>query len=642
MGEAELYAGGRREADDVTNLNQINSQRQLLRVFGGLNEGYACSEAELSREKNFSSRGYPALETRKPRRKVRQATGMNGMYHLNGLLTVEGTTLRYAPDDGSDTVELKDALTDSEKKMVGMGTKVLIWPDKMSFDTAAGTLSALGSGWQQGGKSLTVTPCDAAGVVYTPNKFGATEPESPKNGDVWLKQAEDAPWSYRDALKLYSTAGGWQNILLNYCRVTCEGLGEAFKAGDTVTLTGIPGVVKNAYSADFGGDVVVDDVAGDSVILSIAPDIESVLYYGTCVVTGQSVVWTAMDGKTTQTFDGPFPDVTAQRRVPDLDWLTEHNNRVWGCSSTENVIYACKLGDATNWFSYRGTAADSYAVTVGSDGAFTGAATCMGYALFFKENTLHKLYGSKPSDFQLSSLRCRGVAKGAARSLCVINETLYYLSPDGVMAWDGSIPTKVSTALDPARLRNVKSALGGALDGRYYLHLVRGSGEAQAVRLLVYDTERGLWQEEDVCSYEMAGSGGQLYLWDGKAIWAADADREENWQQAGGIEDGVSFELVSGDIGLDGPEELYLSRLTLRLEAEVKSRIEVAVSYDSGAWETLAQLTADGRRCFDVPFVPRRCGSLRLRLKGRGQLTLRSLTRTSAAAKGGILAQEVN
>lgn len=201
---------------------------------------------------------------------------------------------------------------------------------------------------------------------------------------------------------------------------------------------------------------------------------------------------------------------------------------------------------------------------------------------------------------------------------------------------------KVSTALDPARLRNVKSALGGALDGRYYLHLVRGSGEAQAVRLLVYDTERGLWQEEDVCSYEMAGSGGQLYLWDGKAIWAADADREENWQQAGGIEDGVSFELVSGDIGLDSPEELYLSRLTLRLEAEVKSRIEVAVSYDSGAWETLAQLTADGRRCFDVPFVPRRCGSLRFRLKGRGQLTLRSLTRTSAAAKGGILAQEVN
>ena len=93
MGEAKLYAGMRREADDVTNMNQINSQRQLLRVFGGLNEGYACSEAELSEEKNFSSRGYPALATRKLRRKVREAAGLNGMYHLTGLLTVEGTTL---------------------------------------------------------------------------------------------------------------------------------------------------------------------------------------------------------------------------------------------------------------------------------------------------------------------------------------------------------------------------------------------------------------------------------------------------------------------------------------------------------------------------------------------------------------------
>lgn len=614
-----------------TSLNQINSQRQLLRAFGGLNEGYACSEAELSKEKNFSSRGYPALETRKPRRKVRQATGMNGMYHLNGLLTVEGTTLRYAPDDGGDAVELENALTDGEKKMVGMGTKVLIWPDKMSFDTAAGTLSALGSGWQQGGKSLTVTPCDAAGVVYTPNKFGATEPESPKNGDVWLKQAEDAPWSYRDALKLYSTAGGWQNILLNYCRVTCEGLGKAFKAGDTVTLTGIPSVVKNAYSADFGGDVVVDDVAGDSVILSIAPDIESVLYYGTCVVTGQSVVWTAMDGKTTQTFDGPFPDVTAQRRVPDLDWLTEHNNRVWGCSSTENVIYACKLGDATNWFSYRGTAADSYAVTVGSDGPFTGAATCMGYALFFKENTLHKLYGSKPSDFQLSSLRCRGVARNAARSLCVLNETLYYLSPDGVMAWDGSIPAKVSAALDAGRLANVKQAVGGALDGRYYLHVSREN----EVRLLVYDTERGLWHEEDVCSFEMASTGGQLYLWDGRALWAADPSREAAGQRSEGTEQGVEFALTTGDLGLDSPEERYLSRLTLRLDAACRSRVTVEVSYDGGPWENAAALTVEGpRRNCDLHLVPRRCASLRLRLWGYGQITLRSLAKTFSGAKG--------
>ena len=553
----------------LSNRNGLKNTRNMLRVFGGLNETYSCTEAEYSAGINFSARNFPALSTRLPRRKLREEADLNGMYHLNGLLTVCGRDLVYTPDDTDEMeVTLKDAVENSKKTLVGIGTKILIFPDKLAFDTASRKVSALGAVWSGKNTSVEFAPCDAEGKVYEVSGCGPAEPDKPTDGQLFLRVEDpEKPWSSESTLEVYSEASGnWSAVVLDYCRISAKGVGTDFAAEDTVTLTG--------SAAEQAGQ------------------------------------WNELDGSVSREFVSAEV-VELERRVPDMDYLTECDNRVWGCSNKENVIYACKLGDPTNWFSYRGIAADSYAVTVGSDGAFTGAATCMGYALFFKENTLHKLYGSKPSDFQLSSLRCRGVAKGAARSLCVINETLYYLSPDGVMAWDGSIPTKVSTALDPARLRNVKSALGGALDGRYYLHLVRGSGEAQAVRLLVYDTERGLWQEEDVCSYEMAGSGGQLYLWDGKAIWAADADREENWQQAGGIEDGVSFELVSGNIGLDSPEELYLSRLTLR-------------------------------RCFDVPFVPRRCGSLRFRLKGRGQLTLRSLTRTSAAAKGGILAQEVN
>ena len=625
----------------LSNRNGLKNTRNMLRVFGGLNETYSCTEAEYSVGINFSARNFPALSTRLPRRKLREEAGLNGMYHLNGLLTVCGRDLVYTPDDRDEMeVTLKDAVENGKKTLVGIGTKILIFPDKLAFDTDSRKVSALGAVWSGKNASVEFAPCDAEGKVYEVSGCGPAEPDKPTDGQLFLRVEDpEKPWSSESTLEVYSEASGnWSAVVLDYCRISAKGVGTDFAAEDTVTLTGSAAEQAGQWN-ELDGDRIVYDAGADALRVKADPGGE--WFYGRLTRTGAAVRWVSLDGSVSREFVSAEV-VELERRVPDMDYLTECDNRVWGCSNKENVIYACKLGDPTNWFSYRGIAADSYAVTVGSDGAFTGAATCMGYALFFKENTLHKLYGSKPSDFQLSSLRCRGVAKGAARSLCVINETLYYLSPDGVMAWDGSIPTKVSTALDPARLRNVKSALGGALDGRYYLHLVRGSGEAQAVRLLVYDTERGLWQEEDVCSYEMAGSGGQLYLWDGKAIWAADADREENWQQAGGIEDGVSFELVSGNIGLDSPEELYLSRLTLRLEAEVKSRIEVAVSYDSGAWETLAQLTADGRRCFDVPFVPRRCGSLRFRLKGRGQLTLRSLTRTSAAAKGGILAQEVN
>ena len=437
---------------------------------------------------------------------------------------------------------------------------------------------------------------------------------------------------------MYSAASGsWSAIPLDFCRITAAGAGTLFAQWDTITLRGTAAEQAGQWK-ELDGDRIVYETTENG--LRVQADPGGDYFYGTLVQGADAALWTSLDGKVTRSFAAEEL-VQLERRVPDLEFVTECDNRIWGCSSRENVIYACRLGDPTNWFSYRGIAADSYAVTVGSDGAFTGAATCMGYALFFKENTLHKLYGSKPSDFQLTSLRCRGVAKNASRSLCVLNETLYYLSPDGVMAWDGSIPTKVSVALDASRLANVQNAVGGALDGRYYLHISRAAETAQEARLLVYDTERGLWQEENVCSYGMASTGGQLYLWDGQALWAADPSREADWQNTEGVEEQVSFALVTGDIGVDGTEQRYLSRLTLRLDAGCASTVEAAVSYDGGPWETVASLRAEEkRRSYDLAFVPRRHSTLRLRLQGRGQITLRSLIRTLAAARGGIVRDE--
>ena len=59
------------------------------------------------------------------------------------------------------------------------------------------------------------------------------------------------------------------------------------------------------------------------------------------------------------------------------------------------------------------------------------------------------------------------------------------------------------------------------------------------------------------------------------------------------------------------------------------------VSYDGGPWENAAALTVEGpRRNCDLHLVPRRCASLRLRLWGYGQITLRSLAKTFQRGKG--------
>ena len=617
----------------LTDKSGIQNSRTMLRAFGGLNETYGCTEAEYSAGVNFSARNFPALSTRLLRRRVADMPNLNGAYHLNGMMYVRGCDITYTNDDSGMTFERKNAVADSKKTMVGIGTKIIILPDNIAYDTADNSVSSLGAKWSGEGVTVEITPCDGDGKTYTVQGWGKTEPENPADGTVFLKTENTAlPWSSASVLEVYSTeSGNWSTVQLDYCLVKAQGIGKSFCEGDTVTISESAAVLMEQY-ADFDGDRIV--YAADENSLRIKAGDGGERFYGTVTQDGDYAVWQSIDGTQSRRYsaDEVF---AAERRIPHLDFVAECDNRLWGCSSRENVIYACKLGDPTNWFSYRGIAADSYAVTVGSDGAFTGAASCMGYALFFKENAVHKLYGTKPSDFTVSCVHCRGVAKNASQSLCVINETLYYLSPEGVMAWDGSLPEKVSGALDGAKLCGVQKAAGAHLDGRYYLYIQRSNKS----RLLCYDTERGLWSEEDAFCTDMISTGRQVYFWDGTALWAADGSREGGET---GLEQAVKFELATGDIGLDSIDDKYASRLTLRLDADCGSRVELSVSYDGKPWETVRTFNAEKKcRCYDVQFVPRRHNTMRLKLSGEGQITIRSAAKTMAAAKGKILGEAV-
>ena len=225
----------------LANRTKLSNSRTQIRAFGGLNETYACSEAEYSAGVNFSSRDFPALSTRKPRRRLRTLTDLNGMYHLNGLLTVCGTDLIYTPDAAdAEPVTCPDAVTNDEKTLVGIGTKILIFPDKLAFDTAAGTVTALGALWKASGQSVEFAPCDAAGKTYTADSYGLDEPESPADGQIFLKVEDpEHPWRADGTLEVYSAASGsWSAIPLDFCRITAAGAGTLFAQWDTITLRG--------------------------------------------------------------------------------------------------------------------------------------------------------------------------------------------------------------------------------------------------------------------------------------------------------------------------------------------------------------------------------------------------------------------
>ena len=80
-------------------LPALKNSRRQMRVFGGLNETFGCTEAEYGAERNFSSRDFPALSTRVPRRRLRGEAEKTGIEALPVFCGVGGGTTR---DQGAD------------------------------------------------------------------------------------------------------------------------------------------------------------------------------------------------------------------------------------------------------------------------------------------------------------------------------------------------------------------------------------------------------------------------------------------------------------------------------------------------------------------------------------------------------------
>lgn len=317
---------------------------------------------------------------------------------------------------------------------------------------------------------------------------------------------------------------------------------------------------------------------------------------------------------TNNTFaEGATEALTLKRTVPDMEHFCENENRLWGCKGSQ--IYASALGNPFRWNNLEGLATDSYAATVGSPGAFTGACAYMGYPIFFKEDHIYKMYGSKPSNYQLMPSADNGVKAGAAKSLAIAGETLFYLGRGGMMAYTGGVPTSIARAFGDDLFA---SAVAGS-DGTRYWVCLRKAGET-AGTLFCYDPRSGQWhKEDDVAALRLVRYGGLVYLLeeDGK-LWTLETAGPEN----------VAWMAETGDFTDNGPDKTRTVRLQVRLELEEGSTMYVSIQFDSdGVWRPVKELSSTHKRSFLLPIIPRRCDHYRLRMSGQGECRVFGLTR---------------
>lgn len=575
--------------------------------FLGYNHTNQLSDGEMYDMRNMSSRSYPLLDQRPKRTEMLHAG--SGTYHgvagREKLVVIRGKKVYYNNEEVVG-LSLSENSRYLPKRIVSMGAYVCIWPDKVYFNTAnptdCGTMFRM---VMMNTPGTVISMCRLDGTDYdmTEIEVSDTAPADPQSGDMWIDTS-----GAKHILKQYSSTGEWTEIATTYIKIARSGIGTALSVYDGINIKGL------SYVEDGVADPQVEELNGDKILYGV----------------GDNYIIIAGIIDHTVTFDSEHDvDYYVNRTVPDLDYVCESNNRIWGCrygmvnGEFVNEIRACKLGDFKNWNVFMGLSTDSYVVSVGTDGPFSGAASQRGYPVFFKENCVHRITGSAPSSYSTSVIGVRGIQEGSWRSAVVIDENIFYKATDGVYYFDGSMAYKISDQLGDVMYRDARA---GELHGKYYISMQNTNSEWN---LFAYDTRLRMWHRED--ELQALGFGtvnGELYAIDEgeDKIWMLTGDNPDGWEcQA---EDDFEWQATFGLFGTDYTNQKYLSRFNLRMQMDEEAEARLLIMYDQdGVWHEQGKIRGRSTRTFMLPVIPRRCDHLQIRLEGKGRCRLYSMSR---------------
>lgn len=376
------------------------------------------------------------------------------------------------------------------------------------------------------------------------------------------------------------------------------------------SLSGSGGVfTTNTLTVSGWGDLTQHFSVGDTVEISGSSQTGNNKYVTIKELTA-TVLTAANDSFTAVSDSGTL---SIARNIPDLDYICESNNRLWGCDTETRSIYASALGDPSNFYTYEGLSTDSYAVAVGGEGDFTGCCRLGSSVLFWRERKLYKIMGGFPAEYSMVSYDIEGVKAGCHKSLRIINDMLYYLGPHGVYRYNGGTPQLVSEVFGQKKFSDGSAGTEGE---KYYLSVMDGN----TARLLVFDTKYNLWlREDDTNVIDFAQMGGRLYFCDDEGgVWLADSGAEDPdilW----GCRFTPLYESISG-------RKKY-KKLLLRVLIPKGGWMETDVKFDGRPWTTLGKLTGKTEDVKTLVIPINRVDRLQIRIRGKGPCAILGVSR---------------
>ncbi len=608
----------------MLNMPQLRPGAQstlMTSAFYGYNHNPIISDGEMYDMQNMSGDNYPLLSLRKKRgissydEEGQEPVPLTGIHGRDQLVFIRGTQVYYnfIPVSG---LTVSDDAAMLPKKIISMGAYVCIWPDKKYFNTVDSTdKGSMERTYSVSSQSVSLIMCRLNGTNYDYNTIsrGTEPPANPDNGALWLDESGS-----KAVLKQYmSSADEWLEISTTFIKIQATGIGAGLKEYDVINISGL------ALGGEDPNQTVAEQVAAlnTSMIVYAA---------GNDYIIVSGILSAAVEQE-----ELAAATVHADLTIPDMDYMLESNNRLWGCKygmvngEVVNEIYASALGSFRVWRRYMNNSTDSWTASVGTDGPFTGAITQRGYPVFFKEQCIHRISGMSPQTFQIQTTFCRGVQRGSWRSLAVVAENIYYKARDAVMVYDGNMPAEVSGQLGEELYSDARA---GVLGDKYYISMM--DKDSHYVQM-VYDTKNGVWWKEDATQALDYGTvADELFYIDEEdntlvSICGSVGQKETNipWMAEFDLY-GVNYRRQGN---YDDPKRVrnhkYVSLFKIRVELGKGANLKLYMKYDNDPYKYIGEKRGEKLRTFVLPVKPKRCDHVRFKLEGQGDVTIYDISR---------------
>ncbi len=582
--------------------------------FSGFCLGERGGGSVLIRAENISDRAFPSVCPRPRRATLGKYGKITAAVADTQLVRIENGVLF----DGETKIMEGYFFDNIEHKIMKVGNYFVVMPMCAYFSIVDSTdFGIVSSSFTMGTGGAEIATVDKNFNVISEYTVLGTRPTGALDGNLWAKPKEDGGYE----MMIYE--GHEWYPYESYVRVKWPALAKNHRAGEVLECTGVDREIGKYIRISYTDDQHI-------YFAGAAPHLEKITKF------------------------------SLSRKRPILQQSTLLDGRIVGvfCGYDNNgkfisKAYASARNNPISWSEYDG----ALSVDIGGCEEFTAITEYRGEILAFTENSIVRL---KISDEKItaSTIKCEGVKKRDGKSVVCIDGTVYYKGRNGVYAYDGAFPKKISSSLDkdlfftvPAPLSETTSSeeqLGGdrfiellpgvelavchspagAYNGKYYIRL---EGKKEKSNIYVYNTLTKCWSVEDdpgvteflnmdgelmaVCK---DGDGSKLILWD---YDGADTSNVERFAKDGypTVEDRVRWFFETGKTFADIKTGMSPTRIFLNARIKAGGSIGVGCIYNEDSSPRRIVSVSDRQDgVFEIPLAVTKCDSVRLAVFGSG------------------------